>query len=134
MATVEENIKPVRQAFESLKKLDPAGVERVVHAKLQGNVRQQMELVRSVFPDLQITLEDVIAQNDKVVTRWIARGTHTGEGTMRGLGRIKPTGKPMTVEGITIHRIENGKIVETWGVTEKLEAMIELGLIGEGRQ
>lgn len=76
------------------------------------------------FPDLVITVEDVIAEGDKVVTRWSASGTHRGE-----LLGIPPTGKQMTIMGITIHRIEGGKIVEEWESPDNLGMMQQLGAI-----
>ena len=61
------------------------------------------------FPDLNVTLEDVIAEGDKVVTRWTIRGTHQGE-----LMGIAPTEEQIALKGITIHRIEADKIAEEW--------------------
>ena len=70
---------------------------------------QFVSMKRSAFPDLRITLEDDIAEGDKVVSRWAGQGTHQGE-----LMGIAPTGNQVTITGITIHRIEDGKIVEEW--------------------
>ncbi len=61
------------------------------------------------FPDGQWTVEDLIAEGDKVVIRWKMQATHEHE--FRG---IAPAGKPVTVTGITILRIAGGKIVERW--------------------
>jgi steroid delta-isomerase-like uncharacterized protein len=62
---------------------------------------------RKSFPDLHFTVEEVIAEGDKVAYRWTARGTHQGE-----YEGIAPTGKPITATGITILRIVDGKVVE----------------------
>src|SRR5713101_5503546 len=62
--------------------------------------KQLVTLFRAAFPDVYLTIEDMIAEGDKVVVRWIAHGTHSGE--LRGIG---PTGKQITVTGIDIHRI-----------------------------
>ena len=64
----------------------------------------------SAFPDLSFTVEDVIAEGDKVVVRWTVRGTHEGETEAFG----SPTGSQLEQEGITIQRIEEDKIVEQW--------------------
>ena len=61
------------------------------------------------FPDGQWTVEDLVAEGDKVVIRWRMQATHEHE--FRG---IAPGGKPVTVTGITILRIAGGKIVERW--------------------
>ena len=60
------------------------------------------------FPDLSISVEDVIGEGDQVVSRYTIRGTHQGETEEYG----PPTGRQMELEGITIHRFEDGKIVE----------------------
>ena len=62
---------------------------------------------RAGFPDAQFTIEEMIAEGDKVAYRWSARGTHHGE-----YAGIAPTGKAMTATGITIIRFADGKIVE----------------------
>jgi predicted ester cyclase len=66
-------------------------------------------MYRNAFPDVQLSIEDQVAEGDKVVTRWIGSGTHQGE--MMG---IAPTGNQVRVDGMTISRIEDGKIVEEW--------------------
>ena len=63
----------------------------------------------TVIPDLKVTVEDQIAEDDKVVTRWKVTGTPQVE-----FAGIKPNGKPVTITAIHIHRVQNGKIVEHW--------------------
>ncbi len=65
-----------------------------------------------------------MADGDKVVARVTSRGTHRG--AFRG---IPPTGKPITVRGINIFRIANGKMVEHWGLTDRLDALQQLGVV-----
>ena len=77
---------------------------------------------RRAFPDAHSTVEDQVAEGDKVVTRWRAAGTQLGE-----LGPIPPTGRPFVMEGITIERIAAGKIVEVWVARD------ELGLLHQVR-
>jgi len=85
---------------------------------------QFVSMMRSAMPDLRITLEDDMAEGDKVVSRWIAQGTHQGE-----LMGIAPTGNQVTVTGITIHRIEEDKIVEEWENWDALGLMQQIGAV-----
>lgn len=78
----------------------------------------------SAFPDAIASAEDMIAVGDKVVTRWKIRGTHKGE--FQG---IAPTGKEVTITGIIITRIEDGKAVEEWEALDQLSLMLQLGAI-----
>lgn len=85
------------------------------------------EFVRG-FPDLKFTVLDIIAENDKVVALWNISGTHQGE--FRG---IAATGKKMSVDGITISQLANGKIMDSyvswdmWGMILQLGAVPPLG-------
>ena len=78
----------------------------------------------SAFPDLHNTIEDQIAENDLVVTRYVTSGTHQGE-----FANIPPTGKQFTVTGIEMHRFADGKLVELWNVLDMLGALQQLGVI-----
>lgn len=79
---------------------------------------------RGAFPDLHIRIDDIIAEDDRVVVRWFATGTHTGD----GLG-IPPTGKKVAFSGIAIARVQGGKIVEGWNAFDELGMMRQLGVI-----
>jgi steroid delta-isomerase-like uncharacterized protein len=81
-------------------------------------------MYRNAFPDVQLSIEDQVAEGDKVVTRWIGRGTHQGE-----LMGVAPTGNQVRVAGMTISRIEEGKIVEEWEIYDTLGMMQQLGAI-----
>jgi steroid delta-isomerase-like uncharacterized protein len=76
------------------------------------------------FPDIHHTMEDVVAEGDKVVYRTTIQGTHTGE----FLG-TPPTGKAVKVNDFTLLRIADGKIVEWWYECNLLEVMQQLGLV-----
>ncbi len=76
------------------------------------------------FPDVKFTVEDQIAEGDKVVTRVSFTATHKGE--FRG---IAPTGKKVKVTGVIIFKITNGKIAETWAEMDALSWMQQLGVI-----
>ena len=82
---------------------------------------------RQAFPDLQTTIEDQVAEGDKVVTRFTARGTHQGETEAFG----PPTGNRVEVTGITVEQFADGKIAEDWTNFDALGLMQQLGLIPE---
>jgi len=90
---------------------------------LEGH-HQLLLMFLNAFPDLQITLEDLLAEGDKVVDRWTMRATHRGE-----LLGIPATGKQVTLTGIDITRIENGQIVEFWHQQDLLGMLQQLGVI-----
>jgi steroid delta-isomerase-like uncharacterized protein len=79
---------------------------------------------RQAFPDARSTVEDQVAEDDKVVTRWRARGTHRGE-----FGSIGATGKEFEMDGVTIERIAGGKIAEVWVARDELGLLDQLGLL-----
>ena len=89
--------------------------------------RQFASTFFDAFPDINITVEDAIAEGDQVATRYTIRGTHRGETEEFG----PPTERQMELEGITIHRIEGGKIVEEWERYDNLSVMQQLGLVPE---
>ena len=91
--------------------------------------RKFVSMYKTAFPDLNVTVEDAIVQGDKVVTRYTVRGTHQGEIEEFG----PPTGRQVELEGITIHRIEDGKIVEEWERYDNLGILQQLGLVPEQR-
>ena len=76
------------------------------------------------FSDIQATTEDLVAEGDKVVERYTAHGTHTGD-----FMGAPPTGKKFAIETIVIYRFANGKIVETWGLNDAQALMMQLGLM-----
>ena len=77
----------------------------------------------SAFPDLRFTIEDQIAEDDKVMTRWTARGTNMGE----LMGR-PPTGKHVIVTGIRVDRVIGDRIVESWAEFDQLGLLQQLEL------
>lgn len=86
--------------------------------------RQMIAHFQNAFPDGQDTTDDLIADGDKVAHRWTYRGTH--QGTFQG---IPPTGKQITLTGISIWRFEDGKIVESWHELDTLGLMQQLGVV-----
>lgn len=86
--------------------------------------KQMVAMYRAAFPDVQMTIEDVVAEGDKVVIRWAAKGTHKGE-----LMGIPPTNKQVTVTGVDINRLAGGKLAEHWGNFDQMGMMQQLGVI-----
>jgi steroid delta-isomerase-like uncharacterized protein len=78
----------------------------------------------NAFPDSRVTIEDMIAEGDQVVTKKTFTGTHTGE-----FAGIPPTGKPVTLQFVDIMRVRDGKIVEHWNCIDQLSFMQQLGVI-----
>ena len=99
---------------------DPGGRE------LQGTEqnRQFIGSLRAAFPDVHYTVEDQIAEGDKVVVRYRFRGTHLG--AFQGM---PPTGKQVTYTGILIYRIVDGKIAEQWTEFDLLGFLRQLGVL-----
>ncbi len=93
-------------------------------ARGTDGVRELLKTYFAAFPDLQITIEDLIASGDQVMVRWTGRGTHQGE-----LQRVAPTRKSVEFAGINLARIEDGKIAEAWGNFDQLGMMQQIGAI-----
>ena len=126
--SIEENKRLVRRQFEELlnKKnydvIESDMAEDFLDYEMpphispgRKGVKEWMQLVHSVIPDIQATIENCIAEGDKVVVRNTWRGSHTG----LFLG-IPPTGKKFTLKGIVIWRIEKGRIKERWATLDLL--------------
>ena len=86
--------------------------------------KQLGQLLQTAFTGATSTVEDMIAEGDKVVSRLIFRGTHTGD--MMG---IPPTGKSVAISEIIIDRLADGKIVESWRLFDQMGMMQQLGVI-----
>jgi steroid delta-isomerase-like uncharacterized protein len=87
-------------------------------------MHQTVTMFLSAFPDLHWTIEDAVAEGNKVVLRLTARGTHRG--AFQG---IPPTGKQVTVTGIIISRLADGKIAEEWANRDVLGLLQQLGVV-----
>jgi len=85
--------------------------------------RQLLSQFRTAFPDIQITIEEIIAEDDRIAFRSTMRGTHQAE----FLG-IAPTGKKITVSLLDMIHIENGKFIEHWGGPDILDLLQQLGV------
>jgi steroid delta-isomerase-like uncharacterized protein len=141
--TSEQNKAIVRRAFEEPWKGNLDVIDELIATQYIGHdpanpeplrgptgVKEFIATYRAAFPDARITVEQQLAEGDLVATRWTGRGTHEGE-----LMGISPTGKRVTVSGLTISRLEGGKIVEefqnwdTFGMMQQLEAVPALAQV-----
>ena len=93
---------------------------------LQGpqGIKQSVMETRAALPDIHFTIDHLIAEGDLVVGAFTIRGTHKGV-----LAGIPPTGKQVTMRGISIDRIRNGKFVETWTYFDALGFLQQLGAL-----
>jgi predicted ester cyclase len=98
--------------FDHTNQVGPEGVKQLFNMGYKG------------FPDWHETIEDIIAEGDKVWIRLTYTGTHTGE----FLG-LAPTGKKITSMAVAIYRLVNGKLVEGWFVTDGLDMFKQIGAI-----
>ncbi len=142
--SAEENKALVRQFFDALSqgRLDTldaflapnytAHFSGVPVPMSREDFTQFMAAFVAAFPDQQHTVEELIAEGDKVAPRLVIRGTHRGV-----FNGIPPTGKRVTITGINILRLEHGKIVEHWSEGDNLGMLQQLGVVptsGEARR
>lgn len=86
--------------------------------------REHVLTFHRCYPDLVVTVDGQVAKDDTVVTWWTMRGTHSGI-----YGGVQPTHKPIVLHGVNIQKFRNGRIVETFGGSNSLEALMELGVV-----
>lgn len=87
-------------------------------------VKQFFAMIHAAFPDIHNTIEDMLAEDDKVMWRSTITGTH--QGPFRG---IPPTGRSIRMTAMNILRVQDGKFVENWGEQDNLGLMQQLGLL-----
>jgi predicted ester cyclase len=126
--STEENKALVRREQEELWNhtvdLDAAG--DLFAPELADAARQEAADFRRGFPDVVSTIEDLAAEGDRVAARWRARATHLGQ-----YAGIPPTGKEVEFTGISMYRIEGGRIAESWTVEDELGLMRQIGAVPE---
>ena len=88
--------------------------------------KKRATLYRTAFPDVRLTIEDIIAEGETVTARWSCKGTHKGD-----LSGIAATGKQFTISGISVTRFASGKMVEAWVNWDALGLMQQLGVVAE---
>jgi steroid delta-isomerase-like uncharacterized protein len=133
--TVQTNKKLALHLYDLLNKgsLDGIGdlvsTDYVEHDPLPGQgagrdgAQDRFSIIISALAP-HFTIEDVIAEEDRVVVRWTNSGTHIGE-----FARIPPTGNTFRIAGIDIYRIQDGKLCEHWHVIDQLSMLGQLGLL-----
>jgi predicted ester cyclase len=116
---------------------DASGIERFIAPNYVGfdaaegisgieGYKQHFETLTTAFSDIRITIEALLAEEDRVVGRFVVEGTHTGN-----LGDIPPTGKRVRVTGISIARISRGQIVEEHANSDTLGLLKQIGITPE---
>lgn len=78
------------------------------------------------FDDVKTSIEDLLADGDRVVVRWNTSGRHIGD-----YGKVTATGKTITMSGIDIFRLENGRVVECWSMWDGIDVFDQLGVLPE---
>ncbi len=101
--------------------------EQVTHEK--ERLKQSVAMYHQAFSDLRITPQTIVAEGDRVVVEWTAHATHTG--AFRG---IPATDKPLSYAGISIYRVEEGKIAEEVYLGDRLGLWQQLGLVPTSRK
>ncbi len=132
----EQNKTIARRYFEDIwNKGNLAAVDELVAANVVGHVpgttlhgletlKQRVSALYAIYAEPHFTVEDQMAEGDKVLTRWTFRGKHTGE-TMGAA----PTGKQVTVTGMNLFRLVGGKIEEAWLNADDLGELQQLGVM-----
>ena len=130
--SIEENKAIMRRYYEAANKhnvdlvvefVAPDFVDYSNKIEGQESLREFGNILEKGFPDLHWTIEDIVAEGDKVWVRTTMTGTHKGE--YRG---VPPTGEKVTIKAVDIWRIVNGKIVEAWAVDDLLDFYKKLGI------
>ena len=132
----EENKSAFRRIVNAFSTGDLSAFDEVIapqfvdHNPGQGpepaGMKQMATMLRAAFPDLLITIEDLIAEGDKVMARVTSHGAHRGE-----FMGAAPTNKVVSMQEIHIGRFPERKLVEHWGLEDSLGLMQQLGLVPE---
>ncbi len=133
-SAAERNKELARRFFEEIwNQGDESAIDRYIPLDAKGNdpdfgsgregFKAQWRKWREAFPDLHFEIVDLVAEGDKVLTRWVLTGTHEGE----YLG-VSPTGRSIKVAGMSLDRIEDGLVAEGFDGWDALELRRQLGL------
>ena len=133
-AVEEQNIALVKRHYEAWNSGDAEALKEIfspdyVYHSGPGqevSYEQMMEWLKpqmEAFPDRVFSVEDILSKGDKVVSRFIFKGTHEGD-----IEILPATGKKFEIFGIEIFRVENGKIVESWDLHDSLSMWLQLGI------
>ena len=126
--SAEENKALVRREQEELWNHtgNLGAAEGLFVPKQAEAAKQEASDFRRGFPDVVSTIEDLVAEGDRVAARWTARATHLGEYV-----GVPPIGKEVEFTGISMYRIEGGRIAESWTVQDELGLMRQIGAVPE---
>ncbi len=136
MTTTEQNKRAIRRLYEAvLGSSRFEGIGELVADEYEGPHGARgprafvitIEELRAAFPDLRYTIEDIVAEGDRVVARWTWSGTH--EGNFRAFGA---THARVTNKGTVIHRMREGKVAQTWVETDRLGFLEQVGAVPSG--
>ena len=126
MMSIEKNKAIVRRLWEEVwNQNDLAVCDEIFDATYAEHERNFVPVLRAAFPDLHFTIEDMIAEGNKVVTRYTFSGTHQGE-----IMNVPATGKPVNINCIWIHRLADDRIVEgrDWGLVDMFGMLQQVGV------
>ena len=94
------------------------------HVRDRDGLKETVRAFRAGCPDLHITTDDPVAEGDQVTKRWTIHATHTGD-----LAGLPPTGKRITLSGLELFRLADGKIAECWSAYDNLSLLQQLGAL-----
>jgi predicted ester cyclase len=136
--TLDDNKAVVLRLFEAINERALHRLDEVVDADVvdhnavifmqpegPGGVDEGIRMLLAGFPDLEIRVDEVVAEADRVVARFVLSGTNTGE--YRGFPA--PTNRHFENEGIAIFRIHDGKVAEIRGTADRLSMLVQLGIL-----
>lgn len=128
--SITRNKNVVRRYFEEFHTQRATTIlEEIVATDLLQPTREATERLRAAFPDYQITVDEQVAEDDRVATVWTGRGTHTGEWSSP-IGPVAPTGKEVSWTATTTLRVAQGRITEVIGTNwDHLGILQQLGAI-----
>jgi predicted ester cyclase len=123
----EDNKALIRELFAAYSAHDVEAAASRIDPSCNGGgaegFRKELTAFLGSFPDLTVTLEDILAEGDKVASRITMHATHTGP-----LFGIPPTGRPVVMKANHVFRCANGKVVQRHGQTDRLEVMTQIGM------
>lgn len=126
--------RTVRRFYEALTASDPAVADEILTPDWEDiplpphtsegpqGYKELIVFLRTVFPDLTVTVEDIIVSGDRAAVRSVARGTHSGE-----LMGIPATGKLVEYRACDFHRLEGGRIAQSWHLEDYFGLLAQLG-------
>ena len=118
-----EHVRLIEQIADHFNTGALDAITQLVSPSLTGFTRD-LALLRQAFPDARFTIEDILAEGDKLADQYTISGTHA-----RPFLGIPATGRQIHLAGISIVRISGGKIAERWAVTDQLGLLRQLGAL-----